>query len=160
MEEVWLNEEGQEVTLEEMSQKYPDLYALVAEYSSGYQETFVTSDLHDVDTQTVTVTNKLTGTKEVRWHKQWNDMYNYDSGLRPDIYLDIYTVKREKGDGGVPEKKIELYRANYKWEYSEDASDSGESSEDGTYDKQRHWHAVLRDLLSMMPMGMRLLLRC
>lgn len=146
VEEVWLNEEGQEVTLEEMSQKYPDLYALVAEYSSGYQETFVTSDLHDVDTQTVTVTNKLTGTKEVRWHKQWNDMYNYDSGLRPDIYLDIYTVKREKGDGGVPEKKIELYRANYKWEYSEDASDSGESSEDGTYDKQRHWHAVLSGL--------------
>ena len=146
MEEVWLDGDGKEVPLEEMKTDYPELYALVAEYSVSYEETFVTSDKHDVDDQTVTVTNKLTGFKEVRWHKQWNDMYNNENGRRPDIYLDIYAVKHEKTEGTeLPTEKTELYLANYKWEYSAYADDT-ENNLDGRYDKERHWHAVLSGL--------------
>lgn len=146
VEEVWLDGDGKEVPLEEMKTDYPELYALVAEYSVSYEETFATSDKHDVDDQTVTVTNKLTGSKEVRWHKQWNDMYNNENGRRPDIYLDIYAVKHEKTEGTeLPTEKTELYLANYKWEYSDYADDT-ENNQDGRYDKERHWHAVLSGL--------------
>ena len=67
------------------------LAALWADYQSAYTKNeYVVGAQHTNDSQTVEITNRLTAVKNIHWHKQWNDNYNYDSQLRPDIYLDIY----------------------------------------------------------------------
>ena len=146
VKEVWLDETGKEITLSDMSQDpdYADLYALVAEYTCTYEETYKTSNLHDQDDQTVEITNKLTGTKSAMWHKQWNDVYSQTTGQRPDLYLNIYAVRHVENDLDMVETETELYLANYKWEYSELAGSEG--NEDGKFDENWHWHAVLDGL--------------
>ena len=47
---------------------------------------------HTNDTQTIAITNKLSGTKSIEFHKQWNDIYAFDSGKRPDLYLTLYQL--------------------------------------------------------------------
>lgn len=74
----------------------------------------------DSDIQTMTVTNRLSGTKSVLWHKQWKDAYNYQNGLRPDIYLDIYQVTHVRDNQGKPTTQVSLYQANYHWTYLKD----------------------------------------
>ena len=72
------------------------------------------------DQQTITVSNRLSGTKSVLWHKQWKDTYNYENGLRPDIYLDIYQVTHVRDNQGKPTTQVSLYQANYHWTYLKD----------------------------------------
>ena len=100
--EVWLiqkedNGAVEELSLTEMQRDYPDLYEIVKEYTStmtsGPEE--VNTD-HTKLTKTYTLTNKLSGAKEAVWHKQWQDGYNLDKNLRPDIYLEIYRKSKER----------------------------------------------------------------
>ncbi len=143
--EVWVVE-GENQLIEkvlsasELKDDYPQLYELVAEYQARYSDqSYEPGDLHDADQQSLTVTNYLTGTKDIIWHKQWMDAYTYENDQRPDIYLNIYQeVHRETGT-----IETELYQANYKWEYVE--IDDAENP-DGLYDKEKHWHAVLSGL--------------
>ena len=147
--EVWLDSDNEEVNLTELAQQEPDIYGdlydLWKEYSTSSEETYATEALHDVDTHTITVTNRLTGTKEILWHKQWNDAYNNQSGQRPDIYLDIYAVSHEKNGDQVAEKPV-LYRENYRWTYSEAADPEPGEAGNPLYDKDVHWHAVLENV--------------
>ena len=101
--EVWVDGSGRELSRTELAQKFPDAYALIRSYSTGYSdEKYLVGKHRANDQQTMTVSNRLTGTKTVLWHKQWKDTYNYENGLRPDIYpvsythLDVY--KRQEGN--------------------------------------------------------------
>lgn len=82
--EVWVDGSGRELSRTELAQKFPDAYALIRSYSTGYSDEKYLVDKHrDSDIQTMTVTNRLTGSKSVLWHKQWKDAYNYQNGLAP-----------------------------------------------------------------------------
>lgn len=141
--EVWVDGSGRELSRTELAQKFPDAYALIRSYSTGYSdEKYLVGKLHDSDSQTMTVTNRLSGTKSVLWHKQWKDTYNYENGLRPDIYLDIYQVTHVRDNQGKPTTQVSLYQANYHWTYLEDDVWNGDQLLSPIY----HWHAVFSSL--------------
>ena len=141
--EVWVDGSGRELSRTELAQKFPDAYALIRSYSTGYSdEKYLVGELHDSDSQTMTVTNRLTGTKSVLWHKQWKDTYNYENGLRPDIYLDIYQVTHVLDNQGNPTTQVSLYQANYHWTYLDDDQQGGDHLLSPVY----HWHAVFSSL--------------
>lgn len=141
--EVWVDGSGRELSRTELAQKFPDAYALIRSYSTGYSdEKYLVGKHHDSDSQTMTVTNRLSGTKSVLWHKQWKDTYNYENGLRPDIYLDIYQVTHVRDNQGNPTTQVSLYQANYHWTYLEDDVWNGDQLLSPIY----HWHAVFSSL--------------
>lgn len=76
---------------------------------------------HTNDTQTIAITNKLSGTKSIKFHKQWNDTYAFDSGKRPDLYLTLYQLT---GDNLITE-----YR-EYHWDKSLQ-TEEGEGGQQG-----------------------------
>lgn len=142
--EVWVDGSGRELSRTELAQKFPEAYALIRSYSTGYSdEKYLVGEHHDSDSQTMTVTNRLSGTKSVLWHKQWKDTYNYENGLRPDIYLDIYQVTHVRDNQGNPTTQVSLYQANYHWSYL--AEDDPEET-DGLSNPVYHWHAVFSSL--------------
>ncbi len=141
--EVWVDGSGRELSRTELAQKFPDAYALIRSYSTGYSdEKYLVGEHRDSDSQTMTVTNRLSGTKSVLWHKQWKDTYNYENGLRPDIYLDIYQVTHVRDNQGNPTTQVSLYQANYHWTYLEDDVWNGDQLLSPIY----HWHAVFSSL--------------
>lgn len=141
--EVWVDGSGRELSRTELAQKFPDAYALIRSYSTGYSDEKYLVDKHrDSDIQTMTVTNRLSGTKSVLWHKQWKDAYNYQNGLRPDIYLDIYQVTHVLDNQGNPTTQVSLYQANYHWTYLDDDQQGGDHLLSPIY----HWHAVFSSL--------------
>lgn len=141
--EVWVDGSGRELSRTELAQKFPDAYALIRSYSTGYSDEKYLVDKHrDSDIQTMTVTNRLSGTKSVLWHKQWKDAYNYQNGLRPDIYLDIYQVTHVLDNQGNPTTQVSLYQANYHWTYLDDDQQGGDHLLSPVY----HWHAVFSSL--------------
>ena len=141
--EVWVDGSGRELSRTELAQKFPEAYALIRSYSTGYSDEKYLVDKHrDSDIQTMTVTNRLTGSKTVLWHKQWKDTYNYENGLRPDIYLDIYQVTHVLDNQGKPTTQVSLYQANYHWTYLKDDVWNGDQLLSPIY----HWHAVFSSL--------------
>lgn len=138
--EVWVDGSGRELSRTELAQKFPDAYALIRSYSTGYSdEKYLVGKHRANDQQTMTVSNRLTGSKTVLWHKQWKDTYNYENGLRPDIYLDIYQVTHVRDN---PTTQVSLYQANYHWTYLEDDVWNGDQLLSPIY----HWHAVFSSL--------------
>ena len=92
---------------------------------------------HTKLTKTYTLTNKLSGAKEAVWHKQWQDGYNLDKNLRPDIYLEIYRKSKDE--------VTRLDTVSYRWEYlDEDIASGNEGGE--KLERQWHWHAVAEGL--------------
>ena len=112
------------------------LAALLADYQSAYTKNeYVVGDRHTNDSQTVEITNRLTAVKNIHWHKQWHDNYNYDSQLRPDIYLDIY----RKSD--APDSQLEEYEDDYQWTYQ-----NASAHPDSSISKRHHWVANIYDV--------------
>lgn len=112
------------------------LAALWADYQSAYTKNeYVVGAQHTNDSQTVEITNRLTAVKNIHWHKQWNDNYNYDSQLRPDIYLDIY----RKSD--APGSQLEKYEDDYQWTYQ-----NASAHPDSSISKRHHWVANIYDV--------------
>lgn len=96
-----------------------EVQTLLAQYTRTYaQGEYLVGHLHERDTQEMRVTNTLTETKTVQWHKTWADRYAYATGIRPDIFLNIYSVS--KGDN---EGKPRLVIENYRWTPHEDYDD-------------------------------------
>ena len=86
------------------------------------QESYTENDGNHInDDQQITITNKLSGTKSIEFHKQWNDIYAFDSGKRPDLYLTLYQLT---GDNLITE-----YR-EYHWDKSLQAEE-GEGGQQG-----------------------------
>lgn len=58
------------------------------EYKNGHDDNY-----EDTDSQEMKVTNKLSATKDVSFHKTWKDHYVYRIlDKRPDIYLTLYRL--------------------------------------------------------------------
>lgn len=70
----------------------------------------------DVDFQEFKATNSLTGTKNVQWHKEWNDAYRNEAGERPDIFLDVFRLVHTDDDN----TRLELVVKDYQWTPTED----------------------------------------
>ena len=145
--EVWVLEENSTVvyTLSDLAssenESYRQIYELVKEYETVYGETkYEVSELHDRDTQSLEIVNRLAGDKDLSWYKEWNDAYNVQNNLRPDIYLDVYRVGHTDPDD--PNRTVtELYLENYRWHAPED--------EGQTYD----WEAVISNAPKYDPLG-------
>lgn len=133
--EIWVDGNGNPVKTADYT--YQDgetrksLAALWADYQSAYTKNeYVVGAQHTNDSQTVEITNRLTAVKNIHWHKQWNDNYNYDSQLRPDIYLDIY----RKSD--APDSQLEKYEDDFRWTYQ-----NASAHPDSSISKRHHWIA-------------------
>lgn len=73
---------------------------------------------HTDDQQAVTVTNKRSGTKSITFHKKWEDVYAYENGKRPDIYLTLWqldSVNLDEGGNPKPVKVNGTGFENYLW---------------------------------------------
>lgn len=162
VEEVWLHN-GEEIALSELQTISPDVYALWSTYTRSVEET--SYDANDGalenDTQEITLTNTRTGVTDAVWYKEWHDVYMYEAGSRPDIYLDIYqTVHTSE-----TETETQLIYPSYRWtdegllppeteepDAGGDAGGSeGEVSEtpaeaSGDTAQQYVWQALLEDL--------------
>ncbi len=139
VEEIWVDKDGNELSNAMLKDKYPALYEVYKNYTKAVTETEYEAG-HQVDSEGIEAVNRLTGTKTILWHKQWQDDYRYGTGERPDIYLDIYQVKHaEDGTALAPT----LYQANYRWT-AVDVDDA--YNPDGRYDEKWHWHAQFKDL--------------
>lgn len=67
------------------------------EYTFGHvQNSYTTSSDINPDDQEITITNRLSGTKQVYFWKEWNDAYRYKMSptQRPDIYLGLYRYNK------------------------------------------------------------------
>lgn len=89
----------------------------------------------DVDFQEFKATNSLTGTKDVRWYKEWNDAYRNQEGERPDIFLDVFRLVHETDDT----TKLELVVKDYQWT----PTTEGEGEESSTVDAVNNWTATM-----------------
>ena len=164
VEEVWLHN-GEEIALSELQTISTDVYALWSTYTRSVEET--SYDANDGalenDTQEITLTNTRTGVTDAVWYKEWHDVYMYEAGSRPDIYLDIYqTVHTSETE---TEAVTQLIYPSYRWtdegllppeteepDAGGDAGGSeGEVSEtpaeaSGDTAQQYVWQALLEDL--------------
>lgn len=161
VEEVWLDQTGKEITLS--AANYPEVYALWSTYTRSVEET--SYDANDGalenDTQEITLTNTRTGVTDAVWYKEWHDVYMYEAGSRPDIYLDIYqTVHTSE-----TETETQLIYPSYRWtdegllppetEEPDTGGDAGGSEGEvsetpaeasGDTAQQYVWQALLEDL--------------
>lgn len=87
-----------------------ELESLLNDLSVSYQEDSYEEkdEQKQNDEQKITITNRLTGTKEIKFYKEWNDQYALEHGKRPDLYLTLYQTT--KGSG-----KMQLY-ADHSWD--------------------------------------------
>lgn len=145
IEEIWVDSSGQEVSLTKLAEKsahtqaWQNLLDVWKEYTTSIKQTdYSVEEHHDRDTQSMSVTNSRVGYKEIRWHKQWQDAYAYEQGVRPDLYLDLYRYTSNPDTA----QKLTLYRSNYRWR----PVASEEEDPDGLYDEKWHWHAVFSGL--------------
>lgn len=82
-------------------------------YTRSYDKgEYVVAGKHERDTHAMQVTNSLVGAKDVQWHKQWADRYAYETGVRPDIFLNIYAWTPDSPNA---ENSPRLVYENYRW---------------------------------------------
>lgn len=96
------------------------------------------------DKQGIELTNRLSGTKTVYWHKLWDDSYVYSEGNRPDIYLDIFQLVHKEDEHGNLKQYVEPYIRDYRWDYSADTEVTETVIDNGNL--KTHWHVVLDNL--------------
>lgn len=89
---------------------------------------------HTEDTQSMTVINGLSGTKNITFYKEWLDNYRFELIERPDIYLDIYQLVHEKSEDGSIVEVLQSYYKNYEWTANPIAG------------KNNYWEITLTDL--------------
>ena len=145
IEEVWVEKQDNgtwKPITENLQEKLgTDLWTLWKEYTHSITSSYEanvddpdadagTENHHDQDEQTVTVTNRRSGTKTVTWYKEWRDDFTNKSNQRPDIYLDIYAVRHVKDEEGAIVQQISQIYEDYRWsaESTSIDSDDGEHS--------------------------------
>lgn len=94
----------------------------------------------DVDFQTFEATNSLTGTKNVQWHKEWNDAYRNQEGERPDIFLDVFREVHVEDEDGKIGTQLELVVKDYQWAPT---TTEGEGEEATVEDAVNNWTATM-----------------
>lgn len=136
VEEVWVDETNQIVDNETLQKEYHELWEIYSEYLTTTDSSYSVGEgtLHASDTQTVKITNRLSGTKNVSWKKVWNDEYTYGLGERPDIYLDVYQLRHTEHSENQTE--LTLFQEHYRWT----------QGSEGTGDTYRNWEAYFNGL--------------
>lgn len=94
----------------------------------------------DVDFQEFKATNSLAGTKDVRWHKEWNDAYRNQEGERPDIFLDVFREVHVEDEDGKIGTQLELVVKDYQWTPT---TTEGEGEGDTVEDAVNNWTATM-----------------
>lgn len=94
----------------------------------------------DVDFQEFKATNSLTGTKNVQWHKEWNDAYRNQEGERPDIFLDVFREVHVEDEDGKIGTQLELVVKDYQWTPT---TTEGEGEGDTVEDAVNNWTATM-----------------
>ena len=138
IKEVWVEQDADGIWTvideDELENKLGTaLWTLWTEYStsitSSYEANIVDDtdgdNHHDQDRQTVTVTNRRSGTKTVTWYKEWRDDFTNKSNQRPDIYLDIYAVRHTE-DGT---EQISRIYEDYRWRTESTPIESGDGEQ-------------------------------
>ncbi|MBC6680131.1 Cna B-type domain-containing protein [Zhenpiania hominis] len=116
IKEVVVDQDGRVVDWNELKADYKTVYEALTKYQTSVTQTsYVVGELHDSDKQTVDVTNRLQGNKDIKWYKKWKDDYVFNEGQRPDIYLDIYQVKHVQGADGKITTETSIFQKDYKW---------------------------------------------
>lgn len=113
-------EDFQENGCYDVSKVYPlaELELENNEYSFGVsQVSYVPGTDHTVDTQVYSVTNRLSGSKDVLFRKEWKDAYRYEAGERPDIYFDLYRQIHVTSEEGQVVEKIESIYKDTVWRF-------------------------------------------
>ena len=120
-----------------------DLKSLLNDLQITYQENLYEENdgQQKHDQQGITITNTLTGTKEIKFYKEWNDQYALEHGKRPDLYLTLYRIV----EGGT---EAELY-ADHSWDkqaltISEDGGENAAQAEKET--DENYWICTFPDL--------------
>ena len=115
VDEVFVDANG--AVVKDLSQ-YSAVRAAWQEYRKTVTENdyVVDSQHRDRDQQSFDITNRLGGTKQVSWYALWQDEYAYESGNRPDVFLNIYRTVHEKDENGNIVEKTEAAILNYRWE--------------------------------------------
>lgn len=115
VDEVFVDANG--AVVKDLS-KYSAVQAAWQEYQKTVTENdyVVGGEQRDRDEQSFDITNRLGGTKDVTWYALWQDEYAYESGNRPDVFLNIYRTVHVKGDDGSIDEKTEAAILNYRWE--------------------------------------------
>lgn len=115
VDEVFVDANG--AVVKDLSQ-YSAVQAAWQEYRKTVTENdyVVDSQHRDRDQQSFDITNRLGGTKQVSWYALWQDEYAYESGNRPDVFLNIYRTVHEKDENGNIVEKTEAAILNYRWE--------------------------------------------
>lgn len=127
VKEVLLDQDEKEVKGAELEEFQKKLRETLGEVYSVFESSdYTEGNLHTHDTQNLTVHNRLTGTKDVVFYKQWLDQNQYDSGKRPDITLDIYQLQRDQDDpDDLTKAKLVPYEGSNKW-VKHNGTDGGE----------------------------------
>ena len=113
------NSAGNEKVLSVKEALGDETYAsLEYSFSGGTTSYQPSNDKGNPDKQTVSVTNALTGTKEVVFWKEWNDAYRYKRNERPDIYLELYRLYHETGESGTAGEKLEDLYLDRTWTFT------------------------------------------
>lgn len=107
----------------------------------------------DVDFQEFKATNSLTGTKDVRWHKEWNDAYRNQEGERPDIFLDVFREVHYKNDDGEIDTQLELVVKDYQWTPT---TTEGEGEGDTVEDAVNNWTATMEGVPEYDSLGYKI----
>ena len=129
VKEIWVDRSNQVIDEATLQSQYPKVYEAYQPYSTTITSEYKAgsdAEQHLNDLQTVTIVNRLSGTKDVEWHKKWNDYYTNTEGRRPDIYLDLYRLvhtEEPAGSGNVT-TKLESVIKNYRWWQEIDAGDT------------------------------------
>ena len=96
--------------------KLADIWAEYANTSSeSYTVALDTEEASEVnlnDRQFIGIQNYRSETKNVTWHKIWQDEYSYNNGTRPDIHLLILSRNRNSDGSFLPTSK---FVAHYSW---------------------------------------------
>lgn len=107
--------EGITTVQDALREAYGSLEYSFSDGTTSYQPSH---DSHVNDKQEVSVTNALSGTKEVVFWKEWNDAYRYKRNERPDIYLELYRLHHETGESGTAEEKLENLYLDRTWTFT------------------------------------------
>lgn len=123
-----LIEELNQTTDAELIELLEDCGSIIqpGEYKNGHDGN------EDTDSQEMKVTNRLSGTKDVSFHKTWIDHYVYRIlNKRPDIYLTLYQLNNDTNQLEV----VEPYKDRVWTEFME-----------GTVWPEYQWSCHFRDL--------------
>lgn len=111
-------------TSDNLKQLYTQLNNLWSNYRTDVTESYEENHgnaSHVRDFQTIEITNTRADTKQVTWTKKWEDEFTDSSGLRPDLYLDVYAVVHKRNEAGTGYvRQIRKVTSTGEWGTSDD----------------------------------------